>query len=661
MARLLIVLKNVKSPLPPMHFIRCLWGCLWGCLVVGLTGCFQEKPASQPLSLDRLVDKVAILTPSNALVGLDIDFGSIALGKEKDFTYELVNSGASSASKISLSTSDPVLAPFEIKGGTFPGTGGNCPDPIPAGVSCSVVFTYRPTSLGPHTGTTTIAYYNGVIDAPLELTLSGNTTAGLTLSESPSYHFGSHSAVASHTFNVTNNSFITATNLSLSLLIASPAFTVTANTCTGNLNGSAPGNTCNFTIQFTSGSPGISNNTVKIEFDNGTESDGIILPVHAISPGWKGSLAATKPSARFDHSAIWTGSQMIIWGGQSNAGGTKLGEGYRYDPTTDTWSAISLGHGLLPRSLHTAIWTGSKMIIWGGQDLNGNALNDGAIYDPALNQWSAISTLGQPSARFYHSAVWDPVHSQMIIFGGLQSNPALQVITSTSDLAFAYSPEIDSENGGTWSSLSTTNIPSGRYLHSATFFNSKMMIWGGCLTKGAGLCTTESNTGSLYDIENDSWSSVSTTSAPSARFWHTAIWSGSRVMVWAGTSSNGTVDLNSGGQYNPENNTWSALSTTGDAPLIRRGHLAFWTGTQMLIWGGFSDAGHAQLFDPLNGVSSWKSLSLGANPDHDPANTLGAAGILIKPNNQTDLKMMFFGGRNNASTVLSNQMGILFP
>ena len=37
------------------------------------------------------------------------------------------------------------------------------------------------------------------------------------------------------------------------------------------------------------------------------------------------------------------------------------------------------------RSLHTAIWTGSEMIIWGGS--NGGFFNDGARYDPAADTW----------------------------------------------------------------------------------------------------------------------------------------------------------------------------------------------------------------------------------------------------------------------------------
>ena len=50
------------------------------------------------------------------------------------------------------------------------------------------------------------------------------------------------------------------------------------------------------------------------------------------------------------------------------------------------------------RSLHTAVWTGSEMIVWGG--VNGAAhLNDGGRYNPAANSWTAVTTTGAPAAR----------------------------------------------------------------------------------------------------------------------------------------------------------------------------------------------------------------------------------------------------------------------
>ena len=70
------------------------------------------------------------------------------------------------------------------------------------------------------------------------------------------------------------------------------------------------------------------------------------------------------PSARYDHTAVWTGSQMIVWGGCG--GSTSLNDGGCYNPTGDNWTATSTSGAPAARDYHTAVWTGSQMIVWGG-------------------------------------------------------------------------------------------------------------------------------------------------------------------------------------------------------------------------------------------------------------------------------------------------------
>src|SRR6266496_2635517 len=73
---------------------------------------------------------------------------------------------------------------------------------------------------------------------------------------------------------------------------------------------------------------------------------------------------ATAPSGRYSHTAVWTGSEMIIWGGFSYP--NYLNTGGRYNPGTDSWTATNTINAPSARRNHTAVWTGSEMIIWGG-------------------------------------------------------------------------------------------------------------------------------------------------------------------------------------------------------------------------------------------------------------------------------------------------------
>src|SRR5436190_24222589 len=69
---------------------------------------------------------------------------------------------------------------------------------------------------------------------------------------------------------------------------------------------------------------------------------------------------------------------MIIWGGQDLLF-NQLNTGGRYSPHTDRWTATSTTNAPSARAANTAVWTGSEMIDWGGFG-GGNDLNTGGRY-----------------------------------------------------------------------------------------------------------------------------------------------------------------------------------------------------------------------------------------------------------------------------------------
>ena len=104
---------------------------------------------------------------------------------------------------------------------------------------------------------------------------------------------------------------------------------------------------------------------------------------------------------------------MIVWGG-ADFDANELHTGGRYNPSTDSWMATSINPAPSGRRFHEAVWTGSEMIVWGG-GLTG-AFNTGGRYDPVTNSWTATSITNVPSARYAHTAVW--TDSEMIVWGG---------------------------------------------------------------------------------------------------------------------------------------------------------------------------------------------------------------------------------------------------
>jgi hypothetical protein len=253
---------------------------------------------------------------------------------------------------------------------------------------------------------------------------------------------------------------------------------------------------------------------------------------------------------------------MIVWGGFGGGLGSTAG---LYDPATNTWSAISSSGAPVSRERHTAVWTGSKMIVWGGWD-GANPLGTGGLYDPATNTWTTVTTSGAPEARYWHAAVW--TGAKMIVWGG---RPAGAGYPST-DTGGIYDPTTNS-----WAATSTTGAPTGRVFPTAVWARSKMIVWGGNDGDYA-------DTGGAYDPVTGIWSATTTSGAPSGRQYHTAVWTGSRMVVWGGAGVS-LATTNTGGAYDPEAETWTSTTLTG-APIARFYHTAVWTGSRMVVWGG---------------------------------------------------------------------------
>ena len=113
------------------------------------------------------------------------------------------------------------------------------------------------------------------------------------------------------------------------------------------------------------------------------------------SDSWTATTTVNAPAARFIHTAIWTGDEMIVWGGEDVAF-VVLNTGGKYNVATDSWTATSTSNAPDARYGHTAVWTGSKMIVWGGFG-NFDPLDTGGTYDLGTDSWMAISLTNAPN------------------------------------------------------------------------------------------------------------------------------------------------------------------------------------------------------------------------------------------------------------------------
>ncbi len=339
---------------------------------------------------------------------------------------------------------------------------------------------------------------------------------------------------------------------------------------------------------------------------------------------WSNGSTVDALTPRHGHSAVWTGSEFILWGGTLVAG-VYTATGSKYRPETDAWTVLSPFGAPSPRSGHGAIWTGSEMVIWGGFG-GGGDLATGARFQPDDQLWKTVASVDAPAARSGHVTVWNS--SRMVVWGGRNGDGFLN------DGAL-YDPATDQ-----WLAIAPVGAPEARHGAKGALAWSRLVVWGGENQEG------ELATGGILRFVGSTitlWSSMTTIDAPQARKGHNMISTGEKIIVWGG--SNSGVPLNTGGIFDPIANTWTPTGTIG-APAARTGHVAVWTGQEMLIFGGVTAQGttaSGAAYDPA--TDQWRALSSMGNP------TPRAEGGAV----WTGSEILLFGGRAGAQSIGSLQ------
>jgi hypothetical protein len=67
---------------------------------------------------------------------------------------------------------------------------------------------------------------------------------------------------------------------------------------------------------------------------------------------------------------------MVVFGGCTSCATVVLKTGFVFNPTAQNTTATATA--ATARVFHSAVWTGQKMIVWGG--IGDQVLQDGAIY-----------------------------------------------------------------------------------------------------------------------------------------------------------------------------------------------------------------------------------------------------------------------------------------
>lgn len=335
---------------------------------------------------------------------------------------------------------------------------------------------------------------------------------------------------------------------------------------------------------------------------------------------WTPMATLGAPEKRRNPIGVWTGTELIVWGGHTIWGTDSVKSGARYNPTTDTWLPISADDAPRRRGQHTMTWTGSELIVWGGyrptRDCEGDDCHDddhndpdyhdhdahiyrnGGRYDPRTDTWKPTSSKDAPSRRADHSAVW--TGSELVIWGGGQWS------------FDHYDPVTDQWRAG----QAFVGTPITRTEHAAIWTGSQMIIWGGTEVYQ----DRRQKDGARYDPVTGKWTTLPSTDAPSKRTHHAYAWTGREMIIWGGAPNKTSQ---SGGLFNPNTNTWSTMPTEG-GPADGDGGTSVWTGEAFYVFYDGLYRAYEEGPYALDGLpDEWQRLHFGPNnPDgtasHDP-------------------------------------------
>lgn len=308
--------------------------------------------------------------------------------------------------------------------------------------------------------------------------------------------------------------------------------------------------------------------------------------------------------ARFFAASAWdpVNERILVHGGSDRR---THGELWSYDPSAGTWSMLADDGPI--RWGHQAVFdeAGERLLTFAGNDgSEGFAMTSGVwSYDLSTDRWTQVNASGGPDPREQASVALAPERREMFAFGGQVGNK-----TDVANDLWVY--QLDEDR---WERLNPSGpVPEPR--------KGASMVWDGVqgrLLLYGGWNSADPRFQDLwaYDVEENTWTEITTGGEPPRRYRHGAAWDGvERAMyVFAGCCGRGGK-FDDVWRYDAEEGSWSEVPTGSSGPFGRNrlNDQMLWDPTHeaFIVYGGLGDCGlMSDLWAFLPRQGRWKQLS----------------------------------------------------
>lgn len=330
-----------------------------------------------------------------------------------------------------------------------------------------------------------------------------------------------------------------------------------------------------------------------------TSTSTTTVPTTTSEPTTTSSIQATGPwSVVADHPVVgrvlaivvWTGTEVVVWGGEKPSEGAWHADGAALNPATGTWRDVA-DSPLSSRSEHVAVWTGEEVIICCGRIVGGGA--SAAGYDPAADTWREIAA--PPISPSFAEALW--TGEEMLVFGGVGRGGTSNLVG-----AAAYNPVTDN-----WRRLA--DLPYGlERVAGSTLGNGVVYAWPSYIHFTV---NREDRPPLAYDLAADEWHRLPPPpdSAPSSP---SLVWTGDKLFAYgAGSDAEGN-DIGIALMYKPVDQTWSLVPQSPLDPVspsegTEGSQSAVWADGEVYVWtGSEGSVTPVVAYDPS--LDTWREL-----------------------------------------------------